>query len=269
LRSALPCFRIDPTVSILDRMGLKGKAALITGAGRGIGRGVARAYAEAGADLALVSRTKEQVEEAAAECQDLGVQAVAVPADVSRPEDIQRLVETAVSELGRLDILVNNAGTNYRAPALEYRAEDFDRILSVNLRGAYLASQAAARQMVAQRRGGRLICTTSLLSHRGVPGLSAYAASKGGLAQMVRVMAVEWAEHGITVNGISPGYIATALTQPLRDDQQQNDRIVSRIPMRRWGTPEDMAGMYVFLASDAAAYITGQLFPVDGGWLAG
>ena len=254
---------------ILDRMSLKEKSAIITGAGRGIGRGVARSYAEAGADLVLVSRTGEQVEEAAEEMRQLGRRAVAVEADIGVPEDVDRMVETAVAELGKLDILVNNAGINYRAPTLDYEVEDFDRIISVNLRGTYLASQKAARQMVEQGHGGRIINTTSLASHMGVPGLSAYAATKGGIAQIIRVMAVEWAQLGITVNGISPGYIATPLTQPLRDDQEKNDWIVSRIPMGRWGTAEDMAGMYVFLASDAAAYITGQLFPVDGGWLAG
>jgi len=254
---------------ILDRMSLKGKSAVITGAGRGIGRGVAQAFAEAGADLVLVSRTAEQVEEAATELRQLGVGAVAVEADIAVPEDVDRMVEAAATEFGKLDILVNNAGINYRAPTLEYELEDFDRILGVNLRGTYMASQKAARQMVEQGRGGRIINTTSLASHMGVPGLSAYAATKGGIAQIIRVMAVEWAQLGITVNGISPGYIATPLTQPLRDDTEKNDWIVSRIPMGRWGTAEDMAGMYVFLASDAAAYITGQLFPVDGGWLAG
>jgi 2-deoxy-D-gluconate 3-dehydrogenase len=139
----------------------------------------------------------------------------------------------------------------------------------VNLRGVYLAAQEAARQMVAQGRGGRIINTTSLSSHLGIQGLSAYAASKGGVAQLTRVMAVEWAPHQITVNAVSPGYIATPLTEPLQQDPERNAWVLSRIPMRRWGTPEDLAGMYVFLASDAANYITGQLFPVDGGWLAG
>ncbi len=174
-----------------------------------------------------------------------------------------------VDEFGRLDVLINNAGINYRAPTLDFDLEDFDRILGVNLRGLYYASQQAARQMVDQGDGGRIINTTSLASHMGVPGLSAYAASKGGVAMIIRVMAVEWAEHGITVNGVSPGYIATSLTQPLRDDAERNDWVLSRIPMKRWGTPEDMAGIYVFLASDAASYITGQLIPVDGGFLAG
>jgi 2-deoxy-D-gluconate 3-dehydrogenase len=254
---------------ILDRMKLEGKVAVVTGAGRGIGRQVALAYAEAGADVALVSRTMEQVETAASEVRALGVRALPIEADLGVPEDVERVVEATVAELGKLDILVNNAGINHRAPTLEFELADFDRILDVNLRGLYYASQKAAQQMVKQGGGGRIINTTSLASHMGVPGLSAYAASKGGVAMIIRVMAVEWAEEGITVNGISPGYIATSLTQPLRDDEERNEWILSRIPMKRWGTPEDMAGLYVFLASDAATYITGQLIPVDGGWLAG
>ena len=254
---------------ILDRMNLEGKVAVVTGAGRGIGRRVALAYAEAGADVALVSRTMDQVATAASEARALGVRAVPIEADLGVPEDVERAVATAVEELGKLDILVNNAGINHRAPTLEYELADFDRILNVNIRGLFYASQKAAQQMVKLGGGGRIINTTSLASHMGVPGLSAYAASKGGVAMIIRVMAVEWAEEGITVNGISPGYISTSLTQPLRDDEERNEWILSRIPMKRWGTPEDMAGLYVFLASDAASYITGQLFPVDGGWLAG
>ena len=254
---------------IRDTMNLEGKVAVVTGAGRGIGRRVATAYAEAGADVALVSRTMEQVETAATEIRALGVRALPIEADVGVPEDVERLVATAVEEMGKLDILVNNAGINHRAPTLDFDLADFDRVLDVNLRGVYYASQKAAQQMVAQGGGGRIINTTSLASHMGVPGLSAYAASKGGVAMIIRVMAVEWAQEGITVNGISPGYIATSLTQPLRDDEERNEWILSRIPMKRWGTPEDMAGLYVFLASEAASYITGQLFPVDGGWLAG
>jgi 2-deoxy-D-gluconate 3-dehydrogenase len=254
---------------ILDSMNLAGKVAVVTGAGRGIGQRVAIAYAEAGADVALVSRTLEEVEAVAAQIRTLGVRALPIEADLGVPEDVERLVATAVKEMGKLDILVNNAGINHRAPTLDFELADFDRVLDVNLRGLYYASQKAAQQMVEQGEGGRIINTTSLASHMGVPGLSAYAASKGGVAMIIRVMAVEWATEGITVNGVSPGYIATSLTQPLRDDEERNEWILSRIPMKRWGTPEDMAGLYVFLASDAASYITGQLFPVDGGWLAG
>ena len=237
-------------------MSLNGKTVIVTGAGRGIGRGVALACAEAGADLALVSRTADELEEVAVVARDLGVKAVPIQADLGAPEEIDRMVRTTVDELGRLDVLINNAGINYRAPTLDYDLEDFDRILGVNLRGLYYASQQAARQMVDQGDGGRIINTTSLASHVGVPGLSAYAASKGGVAMIIRVMAVEWAEHGITVNGVSPGYIATSLTQPLRDDPERNDWVLSRIPMKRWGTPEDMAGIYVFLASDAARSVS-------------
>lgn len=254
---------------ILDTMHLQGKTALITGAGRGIGRGVAIAYAQAGADVALVSRSTEQLDEVAEEARGLGVRAVSITADIGAPEDIDRAIKATVEALGRIDILVNNAGINYRTPTIDFPMEEFDKIIDVNLRGVWYLSQQAAKQMLAQGDGGRIINTTSLASHMGVPGLSAYAASKGGVGMIIKVMAVEWAEAGITVNGVSPGYIATPLTQPLRDDEEKNAWILSRIPMKRWGTPQDMAGIYVFLASDASAYITGQLFPVDGGWLAG
>ena len=254
---------------ILDSMHLQGKVALITGAGRGIGLGVATAYAQAGAHIALVSRSQDQLDDAAEAARALGVKAMPIAADISQPEEADRAMAAAVEEFGRLDILVNNAGINHRTPTVDFPIEEFDKIIDVNLRGVWYLSQQAARQMLAQGEGGRIINTTSLASHMGVPGLSAYAASKGGVGMIIKVMAVEWAEAGITVNGVSPGYIATPLTQPLREDEEKNAWILSRIPMKRWGTPQDMAGIYVFLASDAAAYITGQLFPVDGGWLAG
>lgn len=254
---------------ILDTMNLEGKTALITGAGRGIGRGVAIAYAQAGADVALVSRSQDQLDEVAAQARALGVTAVSIVADIGKPADIEAAISTTVEKFDRLDILVNNAGINFRTPTVDFPIEEFDKIIDVNLRGVWYLSQQAAKQMLAQGDGGRIINTASLASHMGVPGLSAYAASKGGVGMIIKVMAVEWATEGITVNGVSPGYIATPLTQPLRDDEEKNAWILSRIPMQRWGTPQDMAGIYVFLASDAAAYITGQLFPVDGGWLAG
>ncbi|MEC8990450.1 MAG: glucose 1-dehydrogenase [Candidatus Latescibacterota bacterium] len=254
---------------ILDSMNLKGRTALVTGAGRGIGRGVAVAYAQAGADVAVISRSQDQLNEVADEIRGLGVRALPVPTDVADAEQIDQAIGETVSEFGRLDILVNNAGINHRAPTVDFPIEEFDKIIDVNLRGVWYLSQQAARQMQAQGDGGRIINTTSLASHMGVPGLSAYAASKGGVGMIIKVMAVEWAQEGITVNGVSPGYIATPLTQPLREDEEKNAWILSRIPMKRWGTPKDMAGLYVFLGSDAAAYITGQLFPVDGGWLAG
>ena len=216
-----------------------------------------------------MSRSQDQLDEVAAQARALGVTAVSIVADIGKPADIEAAISTTVEKFDRLDILVNNAGINFRTPTVDFPIEEFDKIIDVNLRGVWYLSQQAAKQMLAQGDGGRIINTASLASHMGVPGLSAYAASKGGVGMIIKVMAVEWAPEGITVNGVSPGYIATPLTQPLRDDEEKNAWILSRIPMQRWGTPQDMAGIYVFLASDAAAYITGQLFPVDGGWLAG
>lgn len=252
---------------VLERMSLKGKTAIVTGAGRGIGRGIAKAFAEAGADLALASRTAAEIESAAEEARSLGVRAVAIPTDMGEADEVVTMVNRALDELGRVDILVNNAGMTIRGTVLGYKMEDFDKVTDVNLRSVMVASQHAARSMVQREINGRILNTCSLASHIGLPNTIAYTATKGAVATMTKVMAVEWAEYGITVNGISPGYIHTPMTAPLQDDEAKNAWILSRVPLKRWGTPEDMAGLYVFLASDAASYITGQIFPVDGGWL--
>jgi 2-deoxy-D-gluconate 3-dehydrogenase len=252
---------------VLERMSLRGKTAIVTGAGRGIGRGIARAFAEAGADLALASRTAAEIESAAKEARSLVVRAVAIPTDMGEADEVITMVDGALDELGKVDILVNNAGMTIRGTALGYKMEDFDKVTDVNLRSVMIASQHAARSMVERKIEGRILNTCSLASHIGLPNTIAYTAAKGAVATMTKVMAVEWAEYGITVNGISPGYIDTPMTAPLQDDEAKNAWILSRVPLKRWGTPEDMAGLYVFLASDAASYITGQIFPVDGGWL--
>ena len=252
---------------VLERMSLVGKKAIVTGAGRGIGRGIAMAFAEAGADLALASRTAAEIESAAEEARSLGVRAVAIPTDMGEADEVFAMVDRALDELGKVDILVNNAGMTIRGTALSYKMEDFDKVTDVNLRSVMIASQHAARSMVEREIAGRILNTCSLASHIGLPNTIAYTAAKGAVATMTKVMAVEWAEYGITVNGISPGYIYTPMTAPLQEDEAKNAWILSRVPLKRWGTPEDMAGMYVFLASDAASYITGQIFPVDGGWL--
>ena len=242
---------------ILERMNLKGKTAIVTGAGRGIGRGVARAFAEAGADLGLASRTTAEIEEAAEEARSLGVRAVAIRADMGEPDDVVAMVETALGELGKVDILVNNAGMTIRGTTLDYEMENFDKVTDVNMRSVMIASQHAARSMVKREIHGRILNTCSLASHIGLPNTIAYTAGKGAVSMMTKVMAVELAEHGITVNGISPGYIDTPMTAPLQEDEKKNAWILGRVPLKRWGTPEDMAGLYVFLASDAASYITG------------
>ena len=249
---------------------LEGKTALVTGASGGIGSSIATALARQGARIALSGSNGDKLRAFREQLNDeIGGDHVEITCDLSSAESVEELVPATIDTLGKLDILVNNAGINHRAPTMDFPIEEFDKIIDVNLRGVWYLSQQAARQMKAQGDGGRIINTTSLASHMGVPGLSAYAASKGGVGMIIKVMAVEWAQEGITVNGVSPGYIATPLTQQLREDEEKNAWILSRIPMKRWGTPQDMAGLYVFLGSNAAAYITGQLFPVDGGWLAG
>jgi len=254
----------------MDEFRLDGKVALVTGASRGIGRALALALGRAGADLALASRTVEALESCAAEARALGVRALTVPLDVADLGAARRAVEQTAAELGRLDVLVNVAGVNRRKPALEITEEDWDLVVDTNLRSVFFLCQAAGRLMVAQGSGsivniGSLTCTITI---RKTVGLSPYAASKSGLLGVTRALATEWAPHGVRVNVLSPGYIVTDLTAPLQANAEFDAWVLSRVPMGRWGTPEDLAGACVFLASDASRYVTGQMINVDGGWLA-
>ncbi len=245
---------------------LEGKVALVTGGGRGLGKGIALALAEAGAHVALASRTEVQVQEAAREVQALGRQALPLVADVTKLPDVQRMVEETVAEFGRLDILVNAAGVNQRMPSLEVTPELWDTILDVNLKGTFFACQAAARVM--KGRGGSMINIASLLSAVGIPTLAPYAASKTGVVGLTRVLAAEWGPLGIRVNCIGPGYFYTEMTRALFANQDWVARLIRQVPLGRSGLPEDLAGVAVFLASDASRYVTGQVIYVDGGYLA-
>ncbi len=245
---------------------LEGKVALVTGGGRGLGKGIALALAEAGAHVALASRTEVQVQEAAREVQALGRQALPLVADVAKLPDVQRMVEETVAEFGRLDILVNAAGVNQRMPSLEVTPELWDTILDVNLKGTFFACQAAARVM--KGRGGSMINIASLLSAVGIPTLAPYAASKTGVVGLTRVLAAEWGPLGIRVNCIGPGYFYTEMTRALFANQDWVARLIRQVPLGRSGLPEDLAGVAVFLASDASRYVTGQVIYVDGGYLA-
>ena len=244
---------------------LTDRVALVTGARSGIGQGIAMALAQAGADVVGISRgamdeTKRLVEAH-------GRRFAAIQADVGAIADGVPLVEQGAACFGRLDILVNNAGTTHRQPAIDVPAEAWDRVLDTNLRAVFLLSQAAARRFRAQGGGGRIIAIASMLSFQGGVNVVAYAAAKSGVAGLVRALANEWAPLGINVNAIAPGYIATDLTQAIQDDPARNPTILARIPAGRWGTPGDLGGMAVFLASDAAAYCHGGIYTVDGGWL--
>ncbi len=246
---------------------LDGRAAAVTGGSRGIGRAIALALAQAGADVAVMSRGAPALEGVAAEIRGLGRAAVALPVDVGDTSATAQAIDAVAAELGRLDILVNAAGVQRRLALSDVTPEDYDFVHRVNLRGAYFATQAA---LVHMRAGGygRIINIASLTTQMGLHRATVYGATKGGIASLTYGAAVETAAEGITVNAIAPGYIRTQLTAPVFEQPERRAWIESRIPMGRSGEPEDMAGTAVFLASRAAAYVTGQVIYVDGGWTA-
>ncbi|HEY0117694.1 MAG TPA: 2-dehydro-3-deoxy-D-gluconate 5-dehydrogenase KduD [Cellulomonas sp.] len=251
---------------ILDQFRLDGRVALVTGAGRGLGQGYALALAEAGADVALLDRTPatQTVERVRA----LGRRAVSITCDLSgaTPADLTGVVEAVVGGLGRLDVLVNNAGIIRRAPAVDFPQADWDDVLAINLDAVFHLSQAAGRVMIAQG-SGKIINVASMLSFQGGMFVPSYTAAKHAVAGLTKALANEWAGAGVNVNAIAPGYMATDNTAPLRADTAREQSISERIPAGRWGTPDDLMGTVVFLASAASAYVDGAIIPVDGGWL--
>ena len=252
---------------ILDSFRLDGRVALVTGSRRGLGQAAALALAEAGADLALVDRGEPT--ETVARAVALGRRVHAVHCDLSSatPAELHGVVDEMAESLGTVDILVNNAGMIRRHPAADYPAEDWDEVLTVDLDAVFHLSQATGRRML-DRGWGRIINIASMLSFQGGRFVPAYAAAKHGVAGLTKAMANEWTARGVTVNAIAPGYMATDNTAALRADTDREASIVARIPAGRWGTPADLQGAMVFLASEAAAYISGAVLPVDGGWLA-
>ena len=233
---------------------LSGKAAVVTGASRGIGEAVARRLGELGADVATLQRSEGP--------------GVWVECDLESAEDAERALEEAAEKLGRVDICVCNAGTMFRAPALELPVEELRRVIEVNVVGAFVVSRAAARHMVGQGEGGRIVHIASMMSfHAGINTL-AYAASKGALAQMMKAQANEWAPLGLRVNAVAPGWVATELTTALREDEKRFAEISARIPVGRWAEGEDIAGAVAFLCLPESEYVNGTVLPVDGGWLA-
>jgi 2-dehydro-3-deoxy-D-gluconate 5-dehydrogenase len=244
---------------------LTGKVALVTGSGSGIGASIARALAQAGADVVCHDRTDGGAATSAA-IRALGRRSVALMADMSDRAAQDSLVTRAVAELGRIDLLINNAGTIRRAPAVDYTDEDWDLLLEVNLSAPFRLARRVGKLMIEQG-GGRIVNTASLLAFQGGILVPAYAASKGGVAQLTKALANEWASKNVNVNAIAPGYIATKNTEALRADPVRSRQILERIPAGRWGDPDDIAGAAVFLCSDAARYVTGHVLAVDGGWL--
>jgi NAD(P)-dependent dehydrogenase (short-subunit alcohol dehydrogenase family) len=251
-----------------DTFSLNGKIALVSGAGRGIGRSIAVGLAKAGADLVVFSRTKEQFQATASEIKGLGRRALGMRVDVSKREDVANMVEMSVREFGRLDVLVNNAGLNPSYTFIE-RVKDkhWDQIMDVNLRGAFNCCREVIPIMKEQGRG----CIINVASVAGLKALykcAPYTASKGGLVQLTRTMAIELAPFNIRANVLAPGFVGTELTEGLLTDPEENERVLSLIPMGRTGEAHEIAPAVVFLASDAASYITGAVLCVDGGWSA-
>lgn len=251
---------------ILDKFNLQGKVAIVTGASRGIGQGIAVGLAEAGADIVGVAT--RGMEETKAKVEEAGGKFVAVKADLSSLEPIDEIIKVILEEFGKIDILVNNAGIIRRQPCLEFSLENWDDVMNVNIRTAFFLAQAVAKQFVRQGTGGKIINIASMLSFQGGILVPSYTASKSAIAGVTKTMANEWAQYNINVNAIAPGYIATDNTAPIREDEVRNQSILDRIPAGRWGSPEDLKGAAVFLASSASDYMQGHILAVDGGWLA-
>jgi 2-dehydro-3-deoxy-D-gluconate 5-dehydrogenase len=244
---------------------LSGKVAVVTGCNTGLGQGMALALAQAGCDIVGVNYVPPT--ETAAAVQAMGRRFQDIDADLGSAKAAD-VIERATAAFGRIDILVNNAGIIRRADAIEFSERDWDDVINVNLKAVFFLSQAAARQFIRQKTAGRIINTASLLSFQGGIRVPSYTAAKSGVAGLTRLLANEWAQYGITVNALAPGYMATDNTAPLRADPVRSKAILDRIPLGRWGVPGDLAGPVVFLASDASAYVTGHVLAVDGGWLA-
>lgn len=250
-----------------DIFSLKGKNALVTGSQTGLGAGMAVGLAEAGANVVVHGIDATGVDDVCAAVRAAGAKAVHAEGDVAQPGVCEELVELTVRELGSIDILINNAGIIRRAPAAEYSAKDWAEVIEIDLNAVFRFCQSAGRPMLAQG-SGKIINIASLLSFQGGVFVPAYSAAKGAVAQLTKALANEWAPKGVNVNAIAPGYMATNNTAALRADPARSRQILDRIPAGRWGTPEDVAGAAMFLASSASDYVNGHVLLVDGGWMA-
>ena len=250
---------------ILDKFNLSNKVAIVTGASRGLGAGMAIGLAEAGADLVVVA-SSARLQETVDKIKAMGRRCIGVQVDLIDTKVIPQIIDAAVKEYGRVDILFNCAGIIRRAPAIEFSEKDWDDVIQINLKATFFLCQAAAKEMIKQKKG-KIINIASLLSFQGGIIVPAYTASKSAVAGLTRALANEWALLGINVNAIAPGYMATEMTEALQKSAERAPAILARIPAGRWGTPDDMKGLAVFLASDASEYLQGQVIAVDGGWL--
>ena len=247
---------------------LTNRKAIVTGAGRGLGRAIAVGLAQFGADVAVVSRTRAQLEETAAEVAKTGRQALILPADVLKKSEVERVVQQVVQKWGRLDILVNNAGVDAAQPSLDYKEEDWDFVLDVNLKGYFLFAQAAGRVMIDQRRGC-IVNNSSICGEVGVKNILAYNASKGGVNMLTRTLAIEWAQYNVRVNAFAPAYMEVVMPGAKSEHDEKKEQSIRELtPLGRRGKPEELIGPVVFLASDASSYVTGEILMVDGGWTA-
>jgi 2-dehydro-3-deoxy-D-gluconate 5-dehydrogenase len=253
-------------MSYLDQLfSLEGKVAIVTGASRGLGRAAAIALASAGAKVVLVGRDETALKEVRAEIGEM--HSYPVIADVTDPAKTVKIVTSTIQHWDRLDILVNNAGIIHRAPAVDYTAHDWYNVIDTDLNAVFNWSQMAGKIMIEQG-SGKIINVASLLSFQGGLNVAAYAAAKGGVAQLTKSLANEWAKYNVNVNAIAPGYMLTEATAALRSNAERSKQVFSRIPAGRWGEPNDLAGAIIYLASGASDYVNGHILAVDGGWLA-
>jgi glucose 1-dehydrogenase len=248
-------------------MRLSGKVAIITGAATGIGQGIALEFAREGASVVVDYVGSVMPDDTLAQIETAGGSAIAIAANVSDPQQVELLIQQTVAKFGKLDILVNNAGVEKKVAFVDYPLDEWQKIMAVNLTGPFLCAQAAARQMIAQGNGGRIINISSVHEDLPMPTNAPYCASKGGLRMLMRTIAVELAPHNITVNNIGPGAVFTPIDADVEKDAKLNVAILAEIPLGRWGQPRDIANMAVYLASDDASYVTGSTFFVDGGML--
>ena len=246
---------------------LGGKVAIVVGGASGIGRAIALGFSEAGADVALADLNVQGLDEVSKEVEAKGRRAVAVRTDVTNEEEVEQMVAQALQGLGRVDVLVCSAGATVRKPVLELSKQEFEHVLAVNLVSVFLCGKAVGRVMVEQGKGS-IINLASIMGHVALPGRPAYDSSKGGVVQLTKSMALEWAEHKVRVNALCPGFTRTPFTQALWEDPEGLAMIEERTPMKRLALPEEMVGAAIFLASDASQYVTGSSLFVDGGWMA-